>query len=67
MTKRERHVKKYIDAWYAKVRVEANRLYPQPWTYTYTEWDEIANIDDLLYCLYHSGVFKLRIVKGKRG
>ena len=59
MTKRERQVKKYIDAWCEGKRVQYWNVPRQQWI------DEEYSIDGVLYSLY-SG-YKLRIVRGQRG
>jgi hypothetical protein len=60
MTKEERRVKKYIDAWCEGKRVQSYYcLY-----HTYPTWNDEHSIKDLVTSLYCGT--QLRTVKGKR-
>lgn len=59
MTKEERRVKKYIDAW-----IEGKRVWYKIVSNRAIIWEEIDDIFQLLR-VFHNGL-PLRIVKGKR-
>ena len=59
MTKEERRVKKYVDAW-----CEGKRVQYSTTLYNKTYWEDIKDIFELLR-VFHNGM-SLRIVNGKR-
>lgn len=59
MTKEERRVKHYVDAWCEGKRVQCSVV-----LYNKTYWEDIPSIFHLLRA-FHNG-HSLRIVKGKR-